>query len=345
MKRLKYLSILILPITVYISFTSTGWMTFIPLIVFFGFVPTLELLFSADKENFSKEEEKIEKENKFYSRILYLTIPIQIFFLIYFLIVIQDASLTNLDLIGRISAMGLMCGVIGINVGHELGHRNNRIDEFWGELLLLTSLNTHFLPYHNGGHHYNVATPKDAATARKNELLYVFWIRSHSMSYREAWQLEYRRLKEDGRSWFHIQNRMIIYTICNLVLLATIFFFFNLLGLIAFASASIIGILLLQTVNYIEHYGLLRKQNEHGRYEKVKRIHSWNSDHVIGKMMLFNLSRHSDHHYNGSKHYQILKSLPESPQMPTGYPGMMLVSLLPPLWFGLMNKKLQQLNS
>ena len=100
---------------------------------------------------------------------------------------------------------------------------------------------------------------------------------------------------------------------------------------------------MLETVNYIEHYGLLRKKNQHGRYERVKRIHSWNSDHIIGKMMLFNLSRHSDHHYNGAKHYQLLKSLPESPQMPTGYPGMMLVALLPPLWFKLMNKKLQDI--
>jgi len=345
MKRLKYLSILLLPITVYISFTSTGWMTLLPVIVFFGFVPTLELFFNPDKENFSKEQEQIEKENKIYSGILYLTIPIQIFFLVYFFVVIQDAGLTNLDLIGRISAMGLMCGVIGINVGHELGHRNNRVDEFLGELLLLTSLNTHFLPYHNGGHHYNVATPKDAATARRNELLYVFWVRSHFTSYRQAWQIENRRLKEDGRSWFHVQNRMIIYTFLNIVLLGTLFFFFGSFGLICFLGAAVTGILLLETVNYIEHYGLLRKLNEHGRYEKVKRTHSWNSDHVVGKMMLFNLSRHSDHHYNGSKHYQLLKSLPESPQMPTGYPGMMVLSLFPPLWFGLMNKKIQHLNS
>ncbi len=344
MKSIKYLSILLLPITVYISFTSTGWITFLPMIVFFGFVPALELLFNPNSENFSKEEEEAEKENKAYTYILYAMVPIQLAYLFYFFLVIQDSGLTTLDLAGRITAMGLMCGVIGINVGHELGHRNNRFDEFLGEILLLSSLDTHFLPYHNGGHHFNVATPKDAATARKNELLYVFWIRSHFTSYVQAWQLENRRMKESNRSWFHIQNRMIIYTLANILLLATIFYFFNWLGLIAFVAAAVVGILLLETVNYIEHYGLLRQKNKHGRYERVKRTHSWNSDHVIGKVMLFNLSRHSDHHYNGSKHYQILKSLPESPQMPTGYPGMMLLSLFPPLWFGLMNKKIQQLN-
>ena len=111
---------------------------------------------------------------------------------------------------------------------------------------------------------------------------------------------------------------------------------------IAFLGAATFGIILLETVNYIEHYGLLRKKNEHGRYEAVRHHHSWNSDHPIGRTLLFNLSRHSDHHYNGSKKYQILKSHEKSPQMPTGYPGMMLLAVFQPLWFWVMNKKLQQ---
>lgn len=343
MKSLHYLSILLLPITVYISFTQNGWLTYLPLIVFFGLVPSLELLFKPDSNNFTKEEEEREKQNKIYTGILYLMIPIQIAYLISFFQVIND-PLNTTELVGRITAMGLMCGVIGINVGHELGHRNNRLDEFLGEVLLLTSINTHFLPYHNAGHHLNVATPKDAATARKNELLYVFWFRSHFMSYIQAWQAEYKRLTLNNRPWFNIQNRMIIYTVCNILLLGGIYFFLGWFSLLCFLGAAVFGILLLETVNYIEHYGLLRKKNSHGRFEKVKRTHSWNSDHVIGKVMLFNLSRHSDHHYNGSKHYQLLKSLPESPQMPTGYPGMMVLSLIPPLWFQFMNKKLADLN-
>lgn len=343
MKALKFLTILILPITVYISFTSMGWLTLLPLVVFFGFVPLLELLFNPDKQNLNKEQEEQEKENKLYTYILYTTVPVQLLFLGWFLWMMKDAQLTTIEYIGRISAMGLMCGVIGINVGHELGHRNNRFDEFLGEILLLTSLDTHFLPYHNAGHHFNVATPKDAATARKNEIVYLFWIRSHFQSYYQAWETENRRLKNSGRNWFHLQNRMLIYTICNILLLVGIFFLFGLNTLLAFTAAAVFGILLLETVNYIEHYGLLRKQNEKGRYERVKRTHSWNSDHRIGMLMLFNLSRHSDHHYNGSKHYQLLKSLPESPQMPTGYPGMMLVALVPPLWFSIMNKKIQDI--
>ncbi|KGL61523.1 alkane 1-monooxygenase [Polaribacter sp. Hel1_33_49] len=297
-----------------------------------------------NKVNFNKEEEKIEKENKLYTYLLYATVFVQVPCLIFFLYAIQEANLTNLEIFGRIFSMGIMCTIIGINVGHELGHRNNRIDQFIGEILLLTSLNTHFLPYHNGGHHYNVATPNDAATARKNEVLFTFWIRSHFSSYIEAWKLENKRMIQEQRSWFHHQNRMVIYSICNVVLLSLIYFFFGKTVLLYFIAAAVIGIAFLETVNYIEHYGLLRKKNENGRYEKVKRNHSWNSDHQVGQILLFNLSRHSDHHYNGSKHYQLLKTVPESPQMPTGYPGMMLLSFFPPLWFWLMNKKIQKLS-
>ncbi|WBX70853.1 alkane 1-monooxygenase [Tenacibaculum retecalamus] len=299
--------------------------------------------FKTDKKNLNKEEALIEKENKLYTLILYAIIPIQLLFVGWFFYVIQEINLTTTEITGRILALGVMCGVIGINVGHELGHRNNRLDEFLGELLLLTSLNTHFLPYHNAGHHLNVATPKDAATARKNEVLYLFWMRSHITSYYQAWQSENQRLKASDRNWFHYQNRMVIYTICNLLFLGLIYLLFNPFVFFSFIGAAVFGIILLETINYIEHYGLLRKQLENGRYERVKRIHSWNSDHVIGQVLLFNLSRHSDHHYNGSKHYQLLKTVPESPQMPTGYPGMMLLSLIPPLWFLVMNKKLQEI--
>lgn len=343
MKALKYFAVLLIPFVTYISFTNYGWLTFLPVLFVFGLVPFLELFIKPNKNNFTKEEEKTEKENKLYTYLLYLILPIQIIFLFLFFEAVKDPNLEVYEIVGRILGMGIMCGVLGINVGHELGHRNNRLDEFIGEALLLTSLNTHFLPYHNGGHHYNVATPKDAATARKNEWIFIFWIRSHFSSYLQAWKIENLRLKKNDKNWFHLQNRMLIYSTCNLVLVSIIFLFYGVFVGIAFILAAITGILLLETVNYIEHYGLLRKQNENGRYERVNRNHSWNSDHRVGKILLFNLSRHSDHHYNGAKHYQLLKSVPESPQMPTGYPGMMLLALVPPIWFFIMNRKIEKL--
>ena len=343
MRSLKFLTVFLLPLCVYFSFTMHGWITYLPLLFSFALIPLVEFLFKPTTSNFSKEQEKKEKENKSYTYILYLTIPIQLYFLFLFFDAIQEPGLENYELAGRIIGMGLLSGTIGINVGHELGHRNNRFDQLLGEILLLSSINTHFLPYHNAGHHLNVATPKDAATARKNEPIYSFFFRSHFTSYAQAWQAENKRLKLSDRSWFHYQNRMVIYTLLNVILLSSIYYLFSTFVLLGFIAASVLGILLLESVNYIEHYGLLRKKNESGRYEKVKRTHSWNSDHVVGKLILFNLSRHSDHHYNGSKHYQILKSLPESPHMPTGYPGMVILALIPPLWFLIMNKKIEEI--
>lgn len=341
LRRLKYLFVYTIPLTVWVSFHAQGSWTFLTLMVYFGFVPLLELILPPDSSNLEKRIEEDEKNQRLYDWILYGTIPVQLAFLIYFFSVIGDTPFLSQEWFGRVGAMGFMCGVMGINVGHELGHRSARWEQFLGEILLLTSLNTHFLPYHNAGHHRNVATPEDSATARRNEVLFLYWIRSHFGSYAEAWQLEADRLVQDGRHWFHLQNRMLIYTLANVALLATVHFVYGYQVLSGFLGAAVFGIILLETVNYIEHYGLLRKKKDNGRYEAVRHRHSWNSDHPVGRALLFNLSRHSDHHYNGSKKYQVLKSHPASPKMPTGYPGMMLLALLPPLWFRVMNERLK----
>jgi len=157
-QRLKYLFVYTIPVTVFIAFNSVGIWTFLPLLVFFGLVPALELLLPPDRENMEKKIADDEKNQKIYDYILYGTLPIQAGFLIYFLFIIGTTPFGSIEFVGRITAMGFMCGVIGINVGHELGHRHKRWEQLFGEMLLLTSLNTHFLPYHNAGHHRNVAT-------------------------------------------------------------------------------------------------------------------------------------------------------------------------------------------
>ena len=343
MHRLKYFAVYLLPVTVWFSFNSEGLWTFLPLLVFFVFVPLLELLIKPSHQNFEDEKRVAEKKNKLYDWILYLALPVQLIFLIYFLNIISFTPVGSVEFFGKVFAMGLMCGVIGINVAHELGHRHKRSEQLLAEILLLTSLNTHFLPFHNEGHHREVATNHDPATARKNQSLFHFWISSHFGSYWEAWRIEKGRLGKKDKSAFSLENRMIQYSIANALLLGMILYFFGWETLLAFVLSAIIGILLLETVNYIEHYGLKRQKTNKGRYERVRHAHSWNSDHQIGRLMLFNLSRHSDHHYKASKKYQLLNSLPEAPQMPTGYPGMMVLALLQPLWFKIMNPRLKDL--
>jgi len=338
-RKLKYLTIFLLPITVSLAFLFHGWLTFLPLIVFFIAVPLVEHFLPPAVDNITEAERLEAQHDPFYDILLYSMVPLQLGFVVWYLLMFNEMD-TTIDLIGRTIALGIMCGVIGINVGHELGHRLNRLEQFLGEVLLLTSLENHFLPYHNRGHHTNVATPNDPATARKNEPVYVFWFRSHFGSYAQAWQIECQRMTIMGNWKFNIFNRMVIYTIAQIAVLWSIYFFINLYAMLGFFAAAVFGILLLETVNYIEHYGLLRKQRENGTYESVKRIHSWNSNHVIGRVVLFELSRHSDHHFKADRPYQLLENHDESPVMPTGYPGMMLLSLVPPLFFKVMNKRI-----
>ena len=341
---LWYLSVFVLAFTTYIAFTNFGIWTYLPFIFSFILIPLLELFFKPNPKNSTLESKKDLKKDNYFDYILYSTIPVQIGFVIYFLVVIQD-ELTTFEFIGRITSLGILCCILGINVGHELGHRTNRFQQFLGEILLLTSLETHFLPYHNSGHHYNVATPNDPATARKNELVFSFWFRSQIGSYKQTWEIEINKLNKKSLNFFSLSNRMLIYTISQISLLLLIYVTFNIETVIAFIFAAIFGILMLETVNYIEHYGLLRKQKENGNYERVQPFHSWNSNHIVGRSLLFELSRHSDHHYKASKHYQLLDSIPNSPQMITGYPGMMLLALFPPLWFKIMNKQLEKFNN
>ena len=341
LKKLKYLSVLSLPICVWISFHSSGILTFLPALYLFIAIPFFELILKVDKSNLSEQEKVLAANDSFYSILLYLMLPVQFGFLVYFMFHIQEAQSTSV-LIGRISSMGLMCGVLGINIGHELGHRSNRFERFIGELLLLSSLENHFLPYHNRGHHTNVGTKSDPATARRDEWLFVFWFRSQIGSYIQAWQIEITRMKIMKKHVFSLENKMIQYTLLHSLFLGSIYAYFGLTVLIYFLFAALVGILLLETVNYIEHYGLYRQQRENGNYEQVKRKHSWNSNHVIGRAVLFELSRHSDHHFKADRPYQLVETSDDSPVMPTGYPGMMVLAFIPPLFFKVMNHRVNK---
>lgn len=339
----KYLSVFLLPITALVSFTARGWLTFLPLIYAFGLIPLLELFFRPDHSNLDKAEQEMIKKEFVYDLLLYLIVPVQVAAVVYFLSSISEAGLGFMELTGRIVSMGILCGVFGINVAHELGHRTKKFEKFFSKTLLLTSLYMHFFIEHNRGHHKNVATEKDPASARLNENIYAFWLRSVTKSYLSAWNIEARRLSGKGLRPWGLQNQMLQFQLIQVMFLGLIFLIFGFTTLLYFMISAILGILLLESVNYIEHYGLLRAKVEKDRYERVKPHHSWNSDHVIGRVVLFELSRHSDHHHMASKKYQTLEYHPESPQMPTGYPGMIIMALLPPIWFKLMHPIINQM--
>ena len=326
-----------------ISFTSTGIACWYTMMYSWVLVPGLELIIKPNTSNMAAAEEELAKNDKIFDYLLYLVVFLQIPTLFFFLYSFSNVQLNTVDIIGRIFSMGMLCGVFGINVAHELGHRKNKFEQGLAKLSLLTSMYTHFFIEHNKGHHKNVATPNDPSSARYNEWVYLFYFRTISLTYLHAWHIANDEVRKKGKAAFSIYNEMIQLQLLQLLFIAVIYFTFGWVALLYFFAAAFMGILLLETVNYIEHYGLQRKQTAPDKYERAMPQHSWNSNHAIGRMLLFELSRHSDHHYLASRKYQVLRHHNDAPQLPTGYPGCLLLALVPPLWCSIMNKRIKML--
>ena len=339
---LKYFLTLSIPFLAYVSFNSTGILTYAPIIEAFLIIPVLELFFKPSSKNISYAEEEMSKDDFSYDIILYMFVPI-IYFLIWEFLISMNNPISISDKIGRILSLGLICGGFGINIAHELGHRKNKFEQFLSKVLLLPSLYMHFFIEHNRGHHKRVSTKEDPSSARFGENIFSFWFRAVSFGYLSAWNIENNRLKRNGSNIISLKNEMLVYQLIQIILLVSIYNLFGFELLVYFVCCSVFGFLLLETVNYIEHYGLQRNKNDKGKYERVQPFHSWNSNHPIGRIMLFELSRHSDHHFNASRKYQVLKNHKNTPEMPTGYPGMMILSLIPPLWFYVMNNRVKKI--
>jgi alkane 1-monooxygenase len=338
----KYLSPFLLYYGAIAAFLNSGFIVWLPLIYSWFIIPLIELFIKPDESNLSEAEEELAKKNIWYDVLLYLVVPFQYFALGLFLYGITFWHQGWVDVIGKTFVMGLLCGVMGINVGHELGHRSNKWEQLLAKMLLLSSLYVHFFIEHNKGHHKKVGTPEDPASARYGEMLYMFYFRTVVFSYVSAWKIANKDARKKGYKAFSLHNEMLQFHLIQIAFVGSILFFFGWLTALLFLVAAGQGILLLETVNYIEHYGLQRKAIAEGKYERAMPAHSWNSNHIIGRVMLFELSRHSDHHYLASRKYQLLRHHEQSPQMPTGYPGMMLLATLPPAWFYVMNRRVKK---
>lgn len=339
MKDLKYLAAFSIPIVAFIGLFFKGNLVFLTPIYAFIMIPVLEMIFPIDNKNLSSEDVNHKLKRTVFDWLLYLNLPIVYGLLFFGIYEASTLTIETYELTGMIISIGIVLSVNGINVAHELGHRQTTNERFIGKALLLASQYMHFYIEHNFGHHLHAATPEDPATARYNQTVYSFWFTSIFRQYFSAWKIQNKLLQNNNQSFFSIKNDMLWYTVFQISYLVIIFFVFGSIGLLFSVSAGIIGILLLESVNYIEHYGLMRLKTKSGRYERVKEMHSWNSNHVIGRIVLYELTRHSDHHYRSSKKYQILDCHDESPQMPFGYPTSMVLAMVPPLWFSIMNKR------
>ena len=342
---IKYAAPLSIYVFALLGFVYEGWLPWSAMIFAWVIIPLTELLLKPDERNMNEAEEALAKKDVVYDFLLYFFVLMQFLALYFFLTSLQNFRGSTWDLIGRILSMGLLCGTFGINIGHELGHRNNKGEQWLAKASLMTSLYMHFFIEHNKGHHKNVSTPEDPSSARYNEPVYTFFFRTIIFSYISAWKIANEDVQKANKSVFSIHNEMIQVHLLQAAFIAAIFFVFGPIILMYFLCAAAIGILLLETVNYIEHYGLVRKSTAPGKYERALPHHSWNSSHILGRLMLFELSRHSDHHYLASRKYQILRHHETAPQLPTGYPGSIILALFPPAWFYVMNKKLKAIEA
>jgi len=316
--------------------SGLGWW-FGPFFVFV-LVPLVDLLVGRDPTNPPQDALGWLEEDRYYRWITYAFLPLQYVALIWACQVWATFDLATVDRVGLALTVGCVAG-IGINTAHELGHKAEKHERWLARVALAQPFYGHFFVEHNKGHHLRVATPEDPASARVGETVYGFWPRTVWGSLASAWGLEKRRLQRRGRNPWSLANDVLSAWAISALLWGVLVLAFGPGVLPYLVLQAVVGILLLESVNYLEHYGLLRQRTASGRWERVAPRHSWNSNHLATNVLLYHLQRHSDHHANPTRRYQSLRDFEESPVLPTGYAGMIVLALVPPLWRRVMDPK------
>jgi alkane 1-monooxygenase len=273
----------------------------------------------------------------FWRLAIWMWLPAQTAVVLCGLLAVTGSAREWLEIVTIAVSVGMTGGMLNVPAAHELMHGRRRVERLLGEMLMLLMSYPHFCVEHLHGHHVRVATPHDPATARIGESLYAFVPRSIAGGLRSAWTLEAARMRKQQRAPLHPSNRVVRGAIGLAVLYAAIGFVFGAPGILFFALQSLIAISILESINYIQHYGLVRRKSVDGRYARVAPADSWNSSHPVSNWFLLNLGRHSDHHCDAGKDYRSLARLTAAPQLPTGLFGMFVLALFPPLWRQIMD--------
>ncbi|MFC3966536.1 alkane 1-monooxygenase, partial [Nocardia jiangsuensis] len=301
-------------------------------------IPVLDWLVGEDGSNPRDEDYERLSADRYYRWCTYLFLPIQLVGLLIACWMWAGSELSVLDKFGLATTLGLVSG-IGINAAHELGHRVERLERWLAKIALAQSGYGHFFVEHNRGHHVRVATPEDPASARLGESLYAFLPRSVWGGFRSAIRIERERLARRGVGWWSPENQVVQAWAMTVVLFGGLVVAFGLAVLPWLLLQAVIGAALLETVNYVEHYGLLRERRPDGRWARCSPRDSWNSDRLVTNIFLFHLQRHSDHHANPGRRYQTLRTSEVAPQLPAGYASMIVFAAVPPLWRRIMDRR------
>ena len=332
--------VMLLPIIGYGFYTLTGWGVFwwfAPLFLYL-IIPIADFVIGEDRSNPPEAAvPRLEKE-RYYRYATYLAVPLQYLSLLWGCWAVATLDLAWWAYLGAAVSVGIVSGV-SINTGHELGHKTDGFEQWLAKIALATSAYGHFFVEHNRGHHVRVATPEDPASSRMGESFYAFLPRTVIGSLRSAWEIEARRLERNGHGVWSIHNHNLQAWAMTVVLFTGLTAWFGWIVLPFLLIQAVYGFSLLEVVNYLEHYGLRRQKLDSGRYERCQPRHSWNNNHTVTNLLLYQLQRHSDHHANPTRSYQALRHFDEAPQLPTGYAGMITLAYVPWLWYRVMDPK------
>jgi alkane 1-monooxygenase len=339
MRSWVYILPLIFPLAALYGLWAGGLATVLVIALDFALVPLVDLLIPGR----GTEEDGLGGEHELGHDVVLFVGSILCWLGFGLLLVQLHAGVSGImEFVGLMICGGILFGATGINIAHELGHRQSPVVSRFGQGLLLPSLYMHFTIEHNRGHHRWMATPHDPATARRGEILYTFWFRSVIGGWLSAWRIEAKRLKGRGVG-AHLRGNLMLHSqLVQLTAGVLVGVFLGPVALIGWVGAAIVGFLLLETVNYVEHYGMQRAKLPNGRYERVSRRHSWTSDHPLSRALLFELPRHADHHAHAGRPFGALRHFADAPQLPTGYAGMVLLALVPPLYFRVMDEAIDR---
>jgi alkane 1-monooxygenase len=305
-------------------------------------IPALDALVGVDRSNPPEWAVEDLSNDRYYRILTYLYLPLQYagFFFAAYLVTRGDLSLFSA--IGLTLTVGAVGG-IGIANAHEMGHKKDKLERWLAKVVLAQTCYGHFEIEHNRGHHARVATPEDPASARFGETFWAFFPRSVAGAARSGWNLEKARYTRVGKSPWQLGNDVLNAWALSVALFVVTVAAFGWSVIPFFIGQAIFGFSLLEVVNYLEHYGLLRHQDANGRYERCQPRHSWNSDHIVTNVLLYGLERHSDHHANPTRRYQSLRTFDDAPQLPSGYGLMIGLAYIPPLWRKVMDHRVLDL--
>jgi alkane 1-monooxygenase len=276
-----------------------------------------------------------EPQTAWHRACIRLHLPMQLALLGFVLWLVVSRDIGWLGALALGVAVGGVTGSQGITFAHELGHSRSRLDRTIAWLLMVSVNYAHFMVEHYRGHHPRAATLADPASARRGESLWRFLPRTLVGSWRSAWQLEAQQLRQLRRGWG--RSPLLWAGAAQAGWLVALLLLAGPMGLLFWIVQGVYAVFLLETVNYIEHYGLVRAGGE-----RFGQQHAWNADHLLTNSLLANLQRHSDHHMHAWKPYAELEPLP-GPQLPTGYAGCLFLASVPPLWFRAMEPRLNGL--